>query len=388
MLHRELNTEPDAETRALFQRLRTEAHQRGAELDSPHQQSLAGSVGQLRRETLEPVGGAVPLESAFYVQRPADEQFRQAIARGDSIVLVKGAREMGKTSLLARGLHAARKMGARVVHTDFQLLSLVERSSSETLLRKLARSIADQLHLETGPEEDWHPGRGHVENFKRYWRRVILPSTDAAIVWGLDGVDLLFDCGFASEIFGLFRSCHNDRAMDPEGPWRRLTLAISYATEARLFIRDDNQSPFNVGVRLTLEDFTLEQIAQLNERYGRPLRDERELKRIADLIGGHPYLVRLGLHEMVVHQSDVAAIEAEAERDDGVFGPHLRRMVGYLNREPDLCQAVQRVLIDSPCPSLGSFYRLRSAGVILGESLPDARLRCRLYARYLTRHLR
>ncbi len=64
------------------------------------------------RNKLEPVGGAVPLDSMFYVVRPADEEFRMAIARRDSIVLVKGARQMGKTSLLARGLQQAREAGA------------------------------------------------------------------------------------------------------------------------------------------------------------------------------------------------------------------------------------------------------------------------------------
>jgi eukaryotic-like serine/threonine-protein kinase len=56
------------------------------------------------REQLEPVGGAVPLDSKFYIVRSTDSEFQSAIARQDSIVLVKGARQVGKTSLLARGL--------------------------------------------------------------------------------------------------------------------------------------------------------------------------------------------------------------------------------------------------------------------------------------------
>jgi hypothetical protein len=39
---------------------------------------------------------------------------------------------------------------------------------------------------------------------------------------------------------------------------------MAYATEGRLFIRDPNQSPFNVGTRRRLEDFSLEQVAELN----------------------------------------------------------------------------------------------------------------------------
>ena len=55
-------------------------------------------------------------------ERPADAAFRTAVARGDSIVLVKGPRQAGKTSLLARGLQSAREAGHQVVLTDLQKL--------------------------------------------------------------------------------------------------------------------------------------------------------------------------------------------------------------------------------------------------------------------------
>src|SRR5438105_1562341 len=72
---------------------------------------------------LEAVGGAVPLDSRFYVERPADAEFRAAVARRESIVLLKGAAQVGKSSLLARGLREAREAGARVVRTDFHLFN-------------------------------------------------------------------------------------------------------------------------------------------------------------------------------------------------------------------------------------------------------------------------
>ena len=56
-------------------------------------------------------------------------------------------------------------------------------------------------------------------------------------------------------------------------------------------------------------------------------------------------------------------------------------------RDPELCQAVQAVLRGQPCPTLESFYRVRSAGIITGLSEADARVRCPLYARYLEQHL-
>jgi DNA-binding SARP family transcriptional activator len=340
---------------------------------------------------LEPVGGAVPLGSTFYVVRPADYEFEQAVERGDSIVLVKGARQVGKTSLLARGLQQAREAGARVVVTDFQLLSESHLVSAEALLQVLGGWIAEQLDLDASM--GWNSGDGPGLSFRRFMRREVLARVGTRLVWGLDEVDRLFSCTFASEVFGLFRSWHNERALDPAGPWSHLTLAIAYATEAHLFITDLNQSPFNVGTRLNLEDFSFEQVADLNERYGCPLRDSDSVRDYYRLVGGHPYLVRRGLHEMVSRglgggrQRPIDALELHADREEGVFGDHLRRLLAALAGDPGLCETLRAILQDDACPTSESFLRLRSAGVLSGESADEARFRCEVYARFLHRHL-
>ena len=82
-----------------------------------------------------PVGGVVPLDSPFYITRPTDARFFAAIRRRDSIVLVKGARQVGKTSLLARGLQQARESGARVVLTDFDALGDSALRSADSLFK-------------------------------------------------------------------------------------------------------------------------------------------------------------------------------------------------------------------------------------------------------------
>jgi hypothetical protein len=210
---------------------------------------------------------------------------------------------------------------------------------------------------------------------------------NAPLVWGLDEVDRLFTCTFGSEVFGLFRSWHNERALDPNGPWAGLTLAIAYATEAHLFITDMNQSPFNVGTRLALDDFIPEQVSELNRRYRGPLRDGAELKRFTDLLGGHPFLVRRALHEMATQQLTFNALEPQADRDEGVFGDHLRRMLVLLARDPALTEVVRGILQGLPAPNPETFYRLRSAGVMAGSSPQDVRPRCKLYASFLQRHL-
>ena len=347
----------------------------------------AHTQASFSRERLEPVGGAVPLNSQFYIVRPTDEEFRAAITRRDSIVLVKGARQMGKTSLLARGLQQAREQGARVVLTDFQTLNASHLQSADTLFLTLAEMLADQLDLDILPSEVWNPGRGPNMNLERYLRKPVLSSVEQPIVWGLDEVDRLFSCDYGSEVFGLFRSWHNKRALDPSGPWSRLTLAIAYATEAHLFIKDLNQSPFNVGTRLSLDDFNIEQIAELNSRYESPLKSRSEIERFHALVGGQPYLVRRGLDEMTAHAMSIEAFEALADRDEGMFGDHLRRILVTISQDPGLTEAVRAVLCGRQIQSPAEFYRLRSTGVLAGDSTSTAEPRCKLYATYLSRHL-
>jgi serine/threonine protein kinase len=336
---------------------------------------------------LEPIGGAVPLESQFYIERNTDRDFHEAIERQDSLVLVKGARQVGKTSLLARGLHRARANGAKVVLIDFQSLGADYFASPEKLVLSLAETLADQLDLDAHPSQMWNSFMSPGINFERFLRREVLAKIDTQIVWGLDEVDRLFSCDFGSDIFGLFRSWHNKRALDPEGPWKRLTQVIAYATEAHLFITDLNQSPFNVGTRLVLKDFDYEQVAELNDRYGSPLRDRAEVARFFRLVSGHPYLVRRGLHELAAGGWTLSSLETEADEDEGPFGDHLRRLLLSLAHDPELRAVVQGVLQGKAVANTDSFYRLRSAGLMAGNSVRDLRPRCQLYANYLEKHL-
>lgn len=337
--------------------------------------------------TFEQDGGAVPLDSRFYVVRPVDDDFLQAMSRRDSILLIKGARQMGKTSLLSRGLVQARDAGLRVVRTDFQALNASDFHSAKEFYLALGNIIADQLDLEKFPHEIWREPLNANANFERYLRRELLKTEAAPVVWAMDEVDRLFVCPFASDVFGLFRSWHNARALDPGGAFSRLTMAIVYATEAHLFISDLNQSPFNVGTRLTLEDFTLSQVVDLNRRYGAPLADENGISQFFRLFGGQPYLTRRGLRELADRRVDLMSLEAQANREEGLFSDHLRRILVLIAQDNQMVDAVRRVLRGQPCLDHGSFFRLRSAGVFAGDRLQDARVRCQFYTTYLKNHL-
>ena len=58
----------------------------------------------------------------------------------------------------------------------------------------------------------------------------------------IDEADRLFPCTFCDDVFGKFRAWHNERALDPDGPWRQFSLILVYSTQANLFIKNMNQS--------------------------------------------------------------------------------------------------------------------------------------------------
>ena len=338
-------------------------------------------------KTLEPVGGAVPLHSEFYIERNADKELRKSLVELDSIVLIKGARQVGKTSLLARGLQQARERGALVALTDFQKFNASNLSDITAFLITLAETLVDQLEIDIIPADYWDERRGPSVNFEKFIRQHVLKGLNRPLVWGLDEVDRLFSCPFGSEVFGLFRSWHNERALDPSAPWAGLTLVIAYATEAHLFITDMNQSPFNVGTRLTLEEFSKEQVTELNRLYRSPLSSSEEIDLFMEIVAGHPFLVRRGLHEMATKKLSVGEFLEVAAKPDGIYGDHLRRILVLIAKDEELSKVLQGIVQGKPCPTMESFYRLRSAGILVGESQSEAKLRCELYTKFLAKYL-
>ncbi|MBB6050567.1 AAA-like domain-containing protein [Armatimonas rosea] len=327
-------------------------------------------------------GGAVPLEASYYIERATDGALRDALRRTDSIILLKGAHEVGKTSLLARGAQAARQSRARVALTD---LATLPETDATAFFRALATSLADELGVDESPEALWSEARSPAMNLERFVRRAVLEPRGTSVVWALDEVDRLFELPFGPDLFRLFRSWHNRRSLEPDGPWSGLTLVIAYATEAQLFLTDLHQSPFNVGTRLTLSDFTLEDTAELNRRFGSPLVSSDQLLALREWIGGQPYLNHLAFHAL----SDglpLAELLAQALNPEGLFGGHLRRLSASLQRSPGQSAAIQSLLEGKQTLSQEPFYRLRAAGLLAGDSSSEARFRCRLYRDWLLRN--
>lgn len=334
---------------------------------------------------MEPPGGAVPLSSPFYIERAADRLFHAGLLAGDPLLLLKGSRQAGKTSLLARGLQAARERGWKIVLTDFQKFNTSVLQDPPLFYQTLCYLFSDQLDVTPPPEGEDH--RSPEIHFENYLVRTVLPAVSTRIIWAMDEVDRMFSSSVATEFFALLRSMQNERAAAPHSPSNRLTMAIAYATEAHLFITDINLSPFNLGTRLTLEPFTLAEVGELNRRYGSPLRSTAELETFYRWVGGQPFLVRRSLHELATSGANLGDLRKHASDDEGIFSDHLRRLLVLLRKDRKLFDIFRNLLRGEPFSHRESFQRLRKVGLLKGLTMQEAQVSCGIYHDYFKRHL-
>jgi hypothetical protein len=332
------------------------------------------------------IEGAMDTQSAFYVVRDADTTVMRSVSQKQgATVTIKGARQLGKSSMLMRGLAAALEAGKRVAYLSFQEFDTPTLSDADLFFQRFCIALCDQLELENQVETYWKKPMGNSQRCGLFMSGHILKGLDAPLVLGLDEVETLFETPFGTDFFGMLRSWHNNRALPTTPVWKKLSIVLVTSTEPFLFITNLTQSPFNVGQTVELGDFTAEQVSELNRRHGSPLGPQQEQELFA-LLGGHPYLIRKALYLVASGSMRVADLFTQAAEDRGPFGDHLRHLLFRLGSQPQLKAGLREVLQRNTCADEGVFIRLRSAGLVRQDGtamLP----RCELYRRYFRERL-
>jgi hypothetical protein len=351
-----------------------------------------GEITELRGAPLpsadpRPETGGLKLDSRFYVRRAADETIERLVTRPGETMLIKGPRQVGKTSLAARAKAAAERKGQKVCYIDFQLIDESRLRDSRALFRYLAARLAKEFQTALKPEDVWDEMLGDADSLTDFIQEAVLPGArrETAVVLCFDEVDNVFKYEYRDSFFGTLRAWHNRRATHPV--WNSFNLLIAHSTEPSLFIRDLNQSPFNVGTVVRLGDFDRDEILWLNSSHGCPLQCAEDVERLIRLVGGHPYLVRQAFYAMTARANTIGDLEQIAVCDDGPFGDHLRRYLWVIRQNEVLRKALRQAIGGRVCESEDDFQRLRAAGLVAGESRTTARARCELYERYFKEHL-
>jgi hypothetical protein len=308
--------------------------------------------------------GALHFASTYYVERPVDSRVYDYIRRPGVTISVFGPRQIGKTSLLARLAQKARAQGKQVAWIDFQLFEKRALTDASMFYRQLCGRISDMLGMKSQVEAFWNENNGDAFTCERYIERYVLRDS-GPLVLIMDEVERVLDAPFRSDFFSMLRSWHDQRAL-VENNLQQLDLVLAASTEPKLWIPDPNRSPFTVGMRVDLDDFSVENVQDLNERYGSPLSDA-QLRRLIDLLHGHPYLIHFAIYSVANKNYDADGLFDRARRDDGPFADHLNHLLFRLSGKTELTNGMRRIIAKRTCGDDELYARLRGAGLVRRE---------------------
>ena len=307
-------------------------------------------------------GGTMAVDDPFYIERGADQRAKTDAKKKRETVVIKGPRQFGSSSLIARYLALCKTTGKTTAYIDFARFEESVLSDYGRLLTTLASQLVRRLALALPPVE-----LRTQADFLHFLETKLLPAVTGNLVLAFDETDRVMRQPYGQDFFSMVRNWQAEGA-DPASPWCRVGLALSSSSEPKLFITDPLRSPFNIGDRLALNPFSLTEVAELNRRYGAPLGDQQcaELHR---LLGGHPFLTQEAFYKLF--GPEPIAFDhlcRQAASDDGPFAEHLRAMLSNVQKGKGLLAALKQIIQRGTVAESFDFYRLEGAGLVRREN--------------------
>lgn len=335
--------------------------------------------------------GPVSLNSPFYVERnPAEADCYEALAQPGALICIKAPKQMGKTSLLNRLLAARKKQGERAVRLNLLQAEKAVFSTLDKFLRWFGSYVTQKLKLASHLDDCWDENRGSIVSCTTYFETHLLEKLNTPLVLALDELDRVFQYPeIAREFLPMLRSWHEEaKTLEI---WEQLRIVVAYSTEEYVKL-DINQSPFNVGLRVELSEFTQEQVKNLAVRHKLECDSDKKqpnlVSDIMEMVGGHPYLVRLALYHLARRDVTLEELLRDAPTDAGIYGDHLRRHLETLKKHPQLEAALKEIVLTKEPVRIETMlaYKLYSMGLIKRQGdccIP----RCELYRQYFRERL-
>src|SRR5436309_9802217 len=236
-------------------------------------------------------GGTLKPGEPSYVERRADADLFESLLAGE-FCYVLTARQMGKSSLMARTATRLEQAGVCSVIVDLtQIGSERGAQAAAQWYFGIANKIHQQLKIET-PLRPWWQERADLPPVQRltdFFRELVLTHCPGRVVIFVDEIDSTIGLPFADDFFATLRACFNARATEPD--FERLTFVLLGVATPDQLIRDPARTPFNIGKRIDLTDFSADEARILAPGlHADPGEADRRLERVLHWTGVHPYL--------------------------------------------------------------------------------------------------
>lgn len=301
-------------------------------------------------------GGTLRPGAPSYVERQADRELYDRALAGDFLYVLT-SRQMGKSSLMARA--AKRLKDEAGVHTAIVDLTNIgaedESGSAEKWYYGVATSILDGLGLIVDLDKWWDERAKlpALQRLTKFFSDIVLAQTTKRVVIFVDEIDTTIKLPFADDFFAAIRACYNKRATEPE--YNRLSFVLLGVASPSDLIKDTARTPFNIGHRIDLTDFTFEEARPLARGLGATDEHcEQALRRILHWTGGHPYLTQKLCQTVAREQPPRCQEGKEGEEMKNAPSSDSSWRLGDDNPTQFIDSAVEKVLL-SPQASLTDF---------------------------------
>ena len=345
------------------------------------------------------VGGTLSPEAPSYVERKADSELFDHIVAGD-FCYVLTSRQMGKSSVMTRTARRLRdEQRCAVAIVDLNTIGTAGgKVGPSKWYYSFIRRMQRELNIECDLQAWWHEHREltPVQRFSEFISDIVLDRFDCRIVIFVDEIDNTICLRFADDFFAAIRACYNERAINPK--FRRLTFVLLGVATPSQLMPDVQRTPFNIGHRIDLTDFSIEEGRTLARGLrGNDVDRERQLQRTFSWTNGHPYLTQKTLSQLPeIREGDVPeeAVDTVVNKlfiSPPVYQaePHIASVRDFLARHPDILEAMKAIyritrsakdrVDDDPLSQVKSVLKL--SGLLRVGSSGQLVVRNRIYER-------
>jgi AAA-like domain len=354
---------------------------------SANSNSNSKNTSSERGTDLEYPEDPVSWNSPYYIERDLERPYNEAdcceaLTKSGALIRIKAPRYMGKTSLMSRILHYASQNGCKAVSISFKPVGGERFANLDHFLQWFCAGVADKLNL---PDQLANYWTGDLlfsdRKCNNYFQKYLLPAVKEPLAVGLDDIDQIFYFSEVAQVFfGLLREWHE--AAQTETIWQKLRLVLVHSREVYIPLKI-NQSPFNVGMPIEPQEFNLAQMRDLAQRHNLRLSED-EIRQLREMVGGHPYLVRVAFYQLARQRITLKELLQTAPTEAGLYSNHLRRHFLNLKSDSDLLEAMKQVVIANNPVHLDSdeTFKLRSMGLVKLQDNNTVKPSCNLYRQY------